>query len=195
MSVDEELETVPKLIRSHDFLRVLDILDRLTDKYSPHLVHPDWYFYGGTAAYFAARFQDARDWYHVALRLDPDHVEAMSNLAYIYACCPDAKFHDGRLGVVLANRVCDLRKGTDWRSLLTLAAAHARNADFGAAQACVAKADLTVSSTQRWRVERLAEHIRCRIPFTATIEDDLKKYDVDWDEDFPEIAPDRPDDK
>jgi tetratricopeptide (TPR) repeat protein len=68
--------------------------------------------------------------YREALRLDPRHANALNNLAWVEATCPDATFRDGRKALEQATRACEL---TGWKVpayLGTLAAACAEIGDF-----------------------------------------------------------------
>jgi tetratricopeptide (TPR) repeat protein len=71
--------------------------------------------------------------YREAVRLDPRHANALNNLAWIEATCPDPKFRDGAKALEQATRACEL---TGWKVpayLGTLAAACAEIGDFATA--------------------------------------------------------------
>ncbi|MGA3284482.1 MAG: tetratricopeptide repeat protein [Verrucomicrobiota bacterium] len=75
-----------------------------------------------------------------ALRVKPDSSEAMNNLAWLLATCPDANVRDGARAVQLAGRACEL---TDYRKTMyvgTLAAAYAEAGRFDDAMATAQKA-------------------------------------------------------
>ena len=75
-----------------------------------------------------------------ALHIDPDSTEALNNLAWTLATCPDANFRDGARAVQLAERACAL---TEYRQTIfvgTLAAAYAEAGRFDEAMAAAQKA-------------------------------------------------------
>ncbi len=68
-----------------------------------------------------------------ACRLDPHDVESHQGRAWIMATCPDARFRNGKEGVVSATRACEL---TGWKvahALTTLAAAYSEAGEFAQA--------------------------------------------------------------
>lgn len=69
-----------------------------------------------------------------AIRLDPKDVDAIRQLAWLLATCPEHKFRNGKHAVQLATVACEL---TDWKSGLeldTLAAAYAEAGEFHEAE-------------------------------------------------------------
>jgi tetratricopeptide (TPR) repeat protein len=68
--------------------------------------------------------------YQAVLRLNPDSLEALNNLAWILATTPDASLRNGTEAVKLAQHACGL---TSWKQTFfigTLAAAYAEAGDF-----------------------------------------------------------------
>ena len=68
-----------------------------------------------------------------AIRLDPKFALAFNNRAWLYATCPDNKFHDGKKAIDAAKRACELGDYKNSDFLDTLAAAYAEAGDFDAA--------------------------------------------------------------
>lgn len=80
------------------------------------------------------RYSRALASYEEALRLDPEDFDALNELAWLLATCPDAGIRDGRRAVELASRACRLDLGIISAACVdTLAAAHAEAGDFEAA--------------------------------------------------------------
>jgi cytochrome c-type biogenesis protein CcmH/NrfG len=68
-----------------------------------------------------------------ALEIQPDNINAQSNLAWIFATHPDASIRDGPKAVNLAERVLQLSGRTNPRIFRLLAAAYAESGRFGEA--------------------------------------------------------------
>ena len=64
------------------------------------------------------------------LELDPNHVTAQNNLAWMLATCPDASLRNGPKAVELAQRAVQLSAGMSPQILDTLAAAYAEAGQF-----------------------------------------------------------------
>jgi tetratricopeptide (TPR) repeat protein len=79
------------------------------------------------------RYSRALASYEEALRLDPENYDALNDLAWLLATCPDAGIRDGKRAVELASRACRLNSGNSAACVDTLAAAHAEAGDFEAA--------------------------------------------------------------
>ncbi len=71
--------------------------------------------------------------YHEAVRLKPDWLEALNNLAWLLATYPEAKHRDGPEAVRLAAHAVELTAGQDAEALDTLAAAYAEAGRFAEA--------------------------------------------------------------
>jgi tetratricopeptide (TPR) repeat protein len=85
-------------------------------------------------------FQDALEHYLAALRLKPDSPDALNNLAWLLATCPDGHIRDGTQAVKHAGRACTL---TDFKQTIfigTLAAAYAEAGKFDDAISTAQKA-------------------------------------------------------
>src|SRR5438874_12145272 len=75
----------------------------------------------------AARKQPAEaiEHYQAALRLSPDSVQVLNNLAWIYATHPEERLRDGAEAVRLASHAAELTNRKSAGALDTLAAAEA----------------------------------------------------------------------
>lgn len=93
--------------------------------------------------------------YENALRLQPDHPGALSNLAWLLATSSDAAVRDGQRAVSLASRGRE-----DAQTLRALAAAYAETGQFEQARTTVAKALAQAAAT----------------PLEAALKEDLKSY-------------------
>ena len=65
-----------------------------------------------------------------ALRIDPNSIEALNNLAWLLATSPDAELRDGGRAVQLAQRACELTRFEQTVMVGTLAAAYAEAQRF-----------------------------------------------------------------
>lgn len=61
--------------------------------------------------------------YREALRVQPNALEALNNLAWILAAHPDSRYRNGTEAVELATRTCELTRYQNPIPLITLAAA------------------------------------------------------------------------
>ncbi|HLX94495.1 MAG TPA: tetratricopeptide repeat protein [Verrucomicrobiae bacterium] len=79
--------------------------------------------------------------FHQVLRLQPDQVEALNNLAWILATCPDDTVRDGKEAVRCAEQACRLTAYKRVEMVTVLAAAYAEAGNFSQA---VSTADMAV---------------------------------------------------
>lgn len=75
-----------------------------------------------------------------ALKIQPDHPEALNNLAWILSTCPDQTVRDGKKAVELAGKACELTGFQKAGMIGTLAAANAEAGNFPQAIANAEKA-------------------------------------------------------
>ena len=76
------------------------------------------------------RTHDAVVHFQEALRLEPDSIEGLNNLAWLLATCNDATIRDGARAVQLAEHACVLTDHKQGFLLGTLAAAYAEAGRF-----------------------------------------------------------------
>ncbi len=91
--------------------------------------------------------------YRMALRMEPDSVEALNNLAWILATNPDGQVRNGTEAVRLAERANELSGGTNTLVTGTLAAAYAESGHFAEA---VSSANQAIQTAERGGNQRLA---------------------------------------
>ena len=75
-------------------------------------------------------FERAREYYEDKIQREPKNVNALRNLALLFAACPDAKVRDAKKAVESGTKACEL---TAWKTpscLAALAAAYAEAGDF-----------------------------------------------------------------
>jgi len=92
-------------------------------------------------------FREAAAQYRQALALQPDSLEALNNLAWLLATCPDAAARNGADAVRFSERACQL---TGWREagpMGTLAAAYAEAGRFQGAVDTAEKAAAIADAT------------------------------------------------
>jgi Flp pilus assembly protein TadD len=87
----------------------------------------------GTVLIQQGRIREALEQWEEALRIDPENGNANSNLAWVFATCPDASFRNGARAVQLAEEALRLSGGKNPIVLRTLAAAYAEAGRFSEA--------------------------------------------------------------
>src|SRR5262249_23084270 len=90
--------------------------------------------------------------YQERLRLDPESVDSLTDVAWLLATCPTAPVRDGKQAVTLARKACTL---DDWDSpgvMEVLAAALAEVSDFAEAVKTQKKA---LEAAERYNAEEL----------------------------------------
>jgi protein O-mannosyl-transferase len=101
---------------------------------------PDAHFSLGCLLQAQGKLGDATVEYHEALRQSPDLTNALNNLAWVLATCPDARHRDGKEALALAFRALKLMGANDPGALDTLAAAYAECGEFAEAARTVSQA-------------------------------------------------------
>jgi tetratricopeptide (TPR) repeat protein len=84
----------------------------------------------GTALIQQGRVREAIDQWQDALTIQPDNGNAASNLAWVFATCPDDSIRDGARAVQLGEKALDISGGKIPMIYRVLAAAYAENGRF-----------------------------------------------------------------
>lgn len=84
----------------------------------------------GRAFFFKGEYASAIKDLNKVIEIDPNEDNAIGSLAWVFATCPDGKYRDGKKGVELATKACELTKWKDYDSLDILAAAYAETGDW-----------------------------------------------------------------
>jgi tetratricopeptide (TPR) repeat protein len=87
----------------------------------------------GTALIQQGHVREAVDQWQDALAIEPENGNAASNLAWVFATCPDDPIRDGRRAVELAEKALRLSGGKIPMVFRVLAAAYAENGQFSQA--------------------------------------------------------------
>jgi len=87
----------------------------------------------GTALIQQARMREAIQQWQDALAIEPENGNAASNLAWVFATCPDDSIRDGRHAVELAEKALRISGGKIPMVFRVLAAAYAENGQFSQA--------------------------------------------------------------
>ncbi len=82
-----------------------------------------------TYSEYSAKIDD----YEAAASIDPNHVKALNDLAWLKATCPIDECRSGKEAVKLATRACELTEWTNHEYVSTLAAAYSETGGFKAA--------------------------------------------------------------
>ena len=86
------------------------------------------------------KFTEARAHLYEAIRLKPEYVSALNDLAWLLATCPDGNVRDAHEALRLAKRAARLTEQQDAGILETLAAAYAEGGQFAKAVKTVEQA-------------------------------------------------------
>jgi len=87
----------------------------------------------GTALIQQRRIREAIEQWQGALAIEPENGNAASNLAWVFATCPDDSIRDGRRAVELAEKALRISGGKIPMIFRVLAAAHAEDGRFSQA--------------------------------------------------------------
>jgi tetratricopeptide (TPR) repeat protein len=119
----------------------------------------------GLALQSRSKFAAAITQFQKVLELDPKHVTARNNLAWLLATCPENSLRDGKKAAELAQQAVQLSGGKSPEILDTLAAAYAEAGRFPEAVATAQRA-LDLSAVQNNK------------PLAEVIQNQLKLYEA-----------------
>ncbi|MCO6046659.1 hypothetical protein NG895_22415 [Aeoliella sp. ICT_H6.2] len=163
-----------------EFTQVITELDSLRRHFLPEQLPTSVFVYGGLARYYSGDFVGAIRQYEQAIRIDDECGAALSNLAYIYACCPDKGFHDAATAVALAERASELSNWSDGNCIEVLAAAHARGGDFSKAESYLLLAQELGPPNKQEGLRKLLEMVRLRQAICGDVFEDFKRCQRDF---------------
>jgi len=103
------------------------------------------------------------------LELEPDHIGANADLAWVLSTAPIAELRDGRRAIDLARKALAAAGDRDPRCLEILAAAHAEVGDFATAIRLAAEAEQYVAAQHRPRFRRQQEQFRQGYPIRQAV--------------------------
>ncbi len=112
-----------------------------------------------TLLYQTARFGEAVAQYRQVLAARPNEVEALSNLAWLLATCPDPAVRNGAEAVRVAERACRLTGYKEARTLGALAAAYAEAGRFDDAVSASQKAIELASADGNTRLAMIGRQL------------------------------------
>jgi tetratricopeptide (TPR) repeat protein len=120
----------------------------------------------GLALYEKGRVDEAIAEYRKALQLKPGYLDALNNLAWMLATCPETRLRNGVEAVQLAQKAAQLDGGENPPTLRTLAAAYAEAGKFAQAVETARRA-MQLASAQG------------NTPLARTLEQELELYQID----------------
>ena len=94
----------------------------------------------GGAFLLLGQYKEAAAQLREALRLEPNRLPVLTNLAWILSTCPDSRVRNGAQAVELAERAVKLSNGQDIVAFDTLGAAYAETGRFPEAVEATQKA-------------------------------------------------------
>jgi len=122
--------------RGNTFFRQKKFQKALTDYDRAVALRPDlptFVYYRGLCRMRLGDYLGALQEFERTLQLDNQYVDAYDHLAWIMATCPKSRFRDGQRAVRYAQTACKISGRTNYRYLMTLAAAYAEQGQFDAA--------------------------------------------------------------
>jgi len=175
-----DFSDVAQLLGSCCFKEMIEAVDRRLAEEIDAMTESRCYHYIGIAHYYLGNYAEAIHHYNLALVCTMRNSAAHCALAYVFACCPDACFHNGRQAVLHAKLACRHSNWQRWEPVQNLVASFLRSGDFVLAATYAPQALELASEHFKWRVERLIGCIERKQPFTSTLEDDFAKLKSDW---------------
>ncbi|MFZ0034019.1 MAG: tetratricopeptide repeat protein [Sedimentisphaerales bacterium] len=165
--IEKALKIRPDSVEANNFKQLIqrqEQLKKTAQKYEQILKNqpndPNAHNTLGEVFLLQGKFKDSITHFSEAVRLKPDWVRPMNNLAYLLATNPDQNIRDVDKAVSLAERAADLTNHKDGEILDTLAASYASAGKFEKAIAIAQKAlDLSVASGKK----KMSEEIKMRL--------------------------------
>ena len=122
---------------------------------------PEPHYWIGVAWERQKKSLQAANEFAAAIKLQPDFVEGLNDLAWILASDPNPRMRNGPMAVKLATRACALTRNTQPVLIGTLGAALAEAGQFDEAAAAAQKAhDLALSMGQKAVADKNAQLIQ-----------------------------------
>lgn len=115
---------------------------------------------GDALYYLKGRAEEALEQWRMVLRIDPNHVAALNEMAWVLATSPEASLRDGAQAVRLAEQAVRVSGGRDPAILDTLAAAYAEAGRFPEA---VEITNRVLDFARQQNNPRLAEALQARL--------------------------------
>lgn len=123
--------------------------------------HGPTLFFLARALMLKSDWPGAVDQYRHSIAVNPEHTQSLTDLAWLKATCPDARFRDGPDAVRLAQRAVNTPQGRNFFAYDALAAAYAEVGDFGKAiTAARESARLAVAEGRTAEADRIVARLR-----------------------------------
>jgi serine/threonine protein kinase/tetratricopeptide (TPR) repeat protein len=139
--IDEAARRVREIKTSDEVHRIRDTVAKA------------FYERGRERKHSGGSYNDAIDDYKRTVELDPNHVAARCDLAWLQAACPVPELRDRDQAAANATRACELTNWTDHRYVAALAAVYAQVGDFASAVSWQEKAIESLADKDKpcWR--------------------------------------------
>ena len=129
-------------------------------EYRPNLSLAHYHL--GNALCRKGRIAEAAFRFGIALRYNNEIVDAMNDLAWIWATCPDVRLRDGAQAVAMAELANRAKEGKDPNVLSTLAAAYAEAGRFAEALVTAKRAlELSDANSNGTLIEERRQQVKC----------------------------------
>jgi tetratricopeptide (TPR) repeat protein len=123
--------------------------------------------YLGTARNQVGDYAGAIEALEDCVKLTPNNIAALQQLARLLASCPHDDCRDGKRAVDLATKLCQLTGYSNSDALSALGIAHAENGDFEQAIKCIEDAMTHSIAIQQSEFQKLIALFKDRMPFRS----------------------------